>query len=81
MIELGEFNLVNLAGKVTGRVRQISIAAFPREELDAAVELAKSRGWVLDEYLQGKDIATGWPSVWMQKPIEPAPEGAAAGAI
>lgn len=70
VMELGEFDMKDMAGRVRGRVRQISIAATTETELEDAVEVARCRGWAPVELMRGIDVTTGWPSLWMSKQVE-----------
>ncbi len=62
-LELGVF-----AG---GRERWLSLSASTGEALKHYIDMAIAKGWKPIDLYEGIDPATGWPSVWMQKPVVP----------
>jgi hypothetical protein len=68
VVELGVFR------DGTAHMRWISIIAGSCDELDRAVEYARERGWEPIPLIEGVDVETGAPCLWMQKPCDPPAE-------
>lgn len=53
--------------------RWLALAAHDDQELDALLARAALKGWTPIPLLAGTDPETGWPSVWVSKPLESNP--------
>jgi len=62
VVELGEMK--DSKGQVA---RWIDLSAENQEELNAAIELAKAKGWEPDPMICGHCPKTGRPKVWIYK--------------
>jgi hypothetical protein len=60
-VELGVF-----AG---GRERWLCLSASTEDALKHYIDKAIAKGWNPIDLYEGIDPATGWPSVWMKKPV------------
>jgi len=55
-----------------GSQRWLSLSACSKEALNISVASARAKGWELIPMYEGKDPESGWPCVWMQKPVQDA---------
>lgn len=59
-----------------GLDRRLIVSASTKGHLEETIQAARLKGWEVIELYEGFDPATGWPTVWMHKPVIDFPDPA-----